>query len=73
MSLDRLDQECTTDGCDRPAAWCEFHHEKPFGQGGGTNVREARMLCPRHHHYAHDTRYDMRALPNGQVRFHKRT
>jgi hypothetical protein len=68
-----VDPQCTTDGCDRPAAWCEFHHSTPFARGGPTSAANARMLCPRHHHYAHDTHYDMRELPNGQVRFHKRT
>jgi Domain of unknown function (DUF222) len=68
-----LDRECTTDGCDRPAAWCEFHHPTPFARGGQTSVTNARMLCPRHHHYAHATGYELRELPNGQVRFHKRT
>ena len=67
------DKECTTEGCDRPAAWCEVHHPVPFGKGGATSVVNGRLLCPRHHHYAHDSAYDMRVLPDGQVRFSRRT
>jgi len=66
------DKECTTEGCDRPAAWCELHHPKPWSKGGVTSVENSRLLCPRHHHYAHDDRYDMRELPSGQVRFARR-
>lgn len=67
------DKGCTAEGCDRPPAWCEAHHEEAWSEGGGTSVDRGRLLCPAHHHLAHDTRYDMRRLPSGQVRFHKRT
>lgn len=67
------DGGCTAVGCDRPAAWCEVHHEVPWSEGGGTSVDGARMLCPHHHHLAHDSRYDMSRMSNGNVRFHKRT
>jgi hypothetical protein len=67
------DGGCTAEGCDRPPAWCEAHHEDPWSEGGGTNVDSGRLLCPRHHHRAHDSRYDLRRLPDGKVRFHKRT
>jgi len=67
------DKECTTEGCDRPAAWCELHHPKPWSKGGVTSVENSRLLCPRHHHYAHDDTYDMHELPSGQVRFARRT
>ena len=67
------DRGCTARGCDRPAAWCEAHHEHPWSEGGGTSVREGRLLCPRHHHMAHDSAYDMRRLPDGKLRFARRT
>ncbi len=67
------DKGCTTLGCDRPPAWCEAHHEEAWAEGGGTSVAKGRLLCPHHHHLAHDSRYVMRRLPNGKVRFHKRT
>ncbi|MGZ4494698.1 MAG: DUF222 domain-containing protein [Nocardioides sp.] len=67
------DKECTAEGCDRPAAWCEVHHRVPFSKGGATSVENGRLLCPRHHHHAHDSGFDMRVLPDGQVRFNRRT
>jgi Domain of unknown function (DUF222) len=67
------DGGCTARGCDRPAAWCEAHHEQPWSEGGGTSVEQGRLLCPRHHQMAHDSAYDMRRLPGGRVRFNKRT
>jgi hypothetical protein len=67
------DGGCTAEGCDRPPAWCEAHHELAWSEGGGTSVEDGRLLCPHHHHLAHDSRYDMRRLPDGKVRFNRRT
>jgi hypothetical protein len=67
------DGGCTAHGCDRPPAWCQAHHEDPWSHGGGTSVESGRLLCPRHHQLAHDSHYDMRRMPDGQVRFHQRT
>jgi hypothetical protein len=67
------DQGCSTEGCDRPPSWTEAHHDTAWADGGTTSVQSGRLLCPRHHRLAHDTRYDMRRLPTGQVRFHIRT
>jgi hypothetical protein len=72
IAMNLRDAGCTSEGCDRPPAWTEAHHETPWSRGGGTNVVEGRLLCPRHHHLAHDDRYDMHRLPNGQVRFRRR-
>lgn len=66
------DKGCTADGCDRPPAWCEAHHEEPWSEGGETSVERGRLLCPHHHRLAHDSRYDFRRMSSGQVRFHKR-
>ena len=41
--------------------------------GGGTTVKNGRLLCPRHHARAHDPTYEMARLPGGKVRFHRRT
>jgi len=67
------DKGCTAVGCDRPPAWCEAHHETAWADGGGTSVEHGRLLCPYHHHRAHDDHYDMRHLPDGTVRFTRRT
>jgi hypothetical protein len=67
------DKGCTTQGCDRPPHWCEAHHDHEWAHGGRTDLTQGRLLCPRHHQHAHDDRYDMHHLPDGKVRFHRRT
>jgi hypothetical protein len=64
---------CSAEGCDRPPGWCHAHHETPWSEGGSTSVANGRLLCPFHHTTAHDDRYDGRRLPDGQVRFHRRS
>ncbi len=66
------DLECRTDGCTVPAAWCEAHHLKPWAAGGKTNLDDGLLLCSWHHHRAHDDRYDLNRMSNGDVRFHRR-
>jgi hypothetical protein len=68
------DRGCSTQACDRPAAWCHAHHdETSWADGGGTSVAKGRLLCPFHHGKAHSPRYEMRRLPDGLVCFHRRT
>lgn len=43
---------CVWPGCDRPPAWSEIHHLRPWSKGGDTDLNAA-MLCPRHHHLVH--------------------
>ena len=66
------DRRCRADGCDIPAAWCEAHHLMPWSRGGKTDLRDGVLLCSWHHHRAHDHRYDLRRLPNGDLRFRRR-
>ena len=65
---------CAAHNCDRPPAWMEFHHEDPWHLGGPTDAKKGISLCPPHHHMAdHPESYDMRRLPDGKVRFSRRT
>jgi hypothetical protein len=64
---------CRAEGCTIPAAWCEAHHLTPWAHGGRTDVADGVLLCSRHHHRAHDTRYATHRMPNGDLRFHRRT
>jgi hypothetical protein len=65
---------CRADGCTVPSAWCEAHHAtSPWCQGGRTDLRDGQLLCPWHHHRAHDDRYLVQTLPTGRVRYHLRT
>ena len=63
------DQHCTTLGCEWPAAMCHVHHNIPWTKGGKTSVNDGRLLCPRHHTYAHNPKYEMKTIPNGRVVF----
>lgn len=67
------DNGCTAEGCDLPPSACHAHHDTPWSHGGPTNLDDARLLCHRHHRVIHDPRYDSTRLPDGTVRFHRRT
>ena len=73
LAMGLRDQTCRAEGCDIPADWCEAHHLRPWSKGGGTSVEDGVLYCGWHHHRAHDPRYDMKRLPNGDYRFHRRT
>ena len=64
---------CAAEGCERPYAWCELHHHNPWSRGGRTDLKEAVPLCHRHHQYIHDTAYNHACLPDGSIRFSRRT
>ena len=69
IAIGHRDQHCTTQGCDWPAALCHVHHNTPWSSGGKTSVEDGRLLCPRHHTYAHSPKYEMKTIPNGRVIF----
>jgi hypothetical protein len=67
-------QGCAAHSCDRPPAWVEYHHQHPWSHGGATDANNGISLCPAHHRMAdHPDSYDMRRLPDGKVRFSRRT
>lgn len=67
------DRQCRALGCSIPATWCEAHHMLPWGRGGLTDLDQGLLLCSWHHHRAHDRAYRTDTLPNGDLRFHRRT
>ncbi len=68
------DRGCRAEDCDVPPAWCEAHHAgTPWAGGGRTDLRDGVLLCPFHHHRSHDPRWRGDRLPNGDVRFNRRT
>ena len=73
LALALRDHGCTAEGCDLPPSACHAHHDTPWSHGGHTNLDDARLLCHRHHRVIHDPRYDTTRLPDGSVRFHRRT
>ena len=66
-------QSCAADGCERPYAWCELHHREPWKQGGRTDLADAVPLCHFHHRRIHDTGFLHARLPDGSIRFSRRT
>ncbi|MBO9524379.1 MAG: HNH endonuclease, partial [Nocardioidaceae bacterium] len=73
IALMLRDQGCRAEGCDWPPGMCHAHHGIPWSRGGGTNVRDGMLLCPRHHSLAHDRRYQMKTDSSGRVTFSRRT
>lgn len=68
------DRRCRADDCEIPAAWCEAHHaNRPWARGGRTDLADGVLLCSFHHHRAHHTHWRTDRLPNGDVRFTRRT
>ncbi|WP_104106209.1 HNH endonuclease signature motif containing protein [Nocardioides sp. 616] len=64
---------CRAHGCSVPATFCEAHHWRtPWSKGGTSDRGDIKLLCPWHHHRAHDTSYLTKHHPDGSVRFHKR-
>jgi hypothetical protein len=70
-ALRARDQRCRAEQCSIPAAWCEAHHQKPWSEGGNTNLDDGILYCSWHHHRAHDPTFATDKLPNGDIRFHR--
>ncbi|MFD4324446.1 DUF222 domain-containing protein [Nocardioides sp. NPDC058538] len=64
---------CEAEGCDIPGTWAEAHHWVAWAQGGPTDLDNAALLCSHHHHRAHDAAYLHERLPDGDIRFIRRT
>ena len=68
------DRHCRAEGCDIPAAWCEAHHaNKPWSRGGRTDLADGLLLCSFHHRRAHDPAWRPDRMPDGDVRYTRRT
>jgi hypothetical protein len=73
-ALDIRDRTCRAEGCEIPAAWCEAHHAaEPWSRGGRTDLQAGLLLCPFHHHRAHAPSWRADRMPDGRVRFNRRT
>jgi hypothetical protein len=66
------DGGCVAEGCDWPPWLCHAHHWIRWTDGGGTDLDNGGLLCPRHHARAHDPTYEMTHHPAGKVSFHRR-
>lgn len=68
------DRHCRAEGRTVPATWCAAHHHRtPWSHGGRTDLADGLLLCRWHHHRAHDDRYRHPRLPDGDLRYIRRT
>jgi hypothetical protein len=58
------DQKCVIPGCGRRASYCELDHEIPYPRGG-TNAKNLRALCKRHHIMKHHANWTIERRPDG--------
>jgi hypothetical protein len=74
IAMGLRDHGCRAETCDRPPPWCEaHHHQTPWANGGNTNLADGVLLCGFHHRLAHRPDYGHHRLPNGDIRFNRRT
>lgn len=66
IALAMRDGGCVFPGCDRPPAWCEAHHLRPWSDGGPTDLSHGALLCPFHHHVVHDHGWQLRLDPEAR-------
>jgi hypothetical protein len=57
---------CTHPGCDRPATWCDTHHDHHWAHGGPTDHTNARLLCRWHHTWHHHHTHPDHRTPPGR-------
>jgi hypothetical protein len=73
IALALRDRGCTARGCATSASGCHAHHDDPWSRGGLTDLANGRLLCPRHHRLAHDSRYAMTVHADNKVTCARRT
>ncbi|UDY22284.1 HNH endonuclease signature motif containing protein [Nocardioides sp. Kera G14] len=64
---------CQAEGCDKPASWAEVHHLDPWSKGGKTDLNRMALLCRPDHRRIHSADYLHERLPDGTIRFSRRT
>jgi hypothetical protein len=67
IALAKRDGGCSWKGCDRPPAWCEAHHLRPWSEGGETSLDNGALFCFQHHHLLHDSDWSARLAEDGVV------
>ena len=58
---------CARDGCTRLAVDADLDHDRPWADGGTTDITQLRPLCPRDHTLRHRTRLRYRTRPDRTV------
>jgi hypothetical protein len=57
--------KCAAGGCHKPARQCDVHHVEFHSDGGPTDVDNAILFCPEHHHMMHKSPFKIR-MHNGR-------
>ena len=69
IALSSQHEHCAAEGCERPFAWSELHHLRPWSDGGSTDLDNAVPLCGFHHRRIHDDHYTVTRAPDGSLRY----
>ncbi len=64
-AISHRDKGCTYPGYTTPPQWCECHHVIHWIHGGPTDLTNAALLCPRHHHHVHNHDLTATITPTG--------
>ena len=67
LALAQRDGGCCWPDCDRPPAWCEAHHLKPYSHGGPTTINNGALFCFYHHHRLHAGDWTAHLAPDNTV------
>jgi len=62
------DGGCRFPGCERKL-WTNIHHQKPWADGGPTDMNNLLVLCGPHHRLVHEGGWEVRGDPNGVLEF----
>jgi hypothetical protein len=62
-ALNLRDHGCAFPHCDRPATMCDAHHIVPWYLGGRSDLRNAVLVCARHHRLLHHSGWTVRISP----------
>lgn len=62
------DGGCRWPGCERKL-WTNIHHQKPWAEGGPTDMNNLLVLCGPHHRLVHEGGWEVRGDPNDELEF----
>ena len=68
LALRGIYDTCAFPGCDVIFDWCHVHHLDWWEHGGRTDLDNLAPLCSRHHHLAHEGGWQMKLMPDRELR-----
>ncbi len=64
-------RSCAWDSCERPVDHCQAHHIHYWEHDGVTDLDNLVPLCSHHHHQVHDLHWQLKLLPDRQLKIFK--